>query len=141
MKLVRLTYISTAVQGVDEAEVKKIVAQAVEFNQTVQVTGSLFFENGYFLQILEGGRSAVNQLYNHIIQDKRHNNVQLVNYQPIVSRDFLEWHMGYVPRGRLTDLFIKKFGATEEFLPYDMNAESLEGMLMTISGALRGSSI
>ena len=42
------------------------------------VTGVLCFSEGIFLQVLEGGRSAVNQLYNRIAADTRHTQVELL---------------------------------------------------------------
>jgi hypothetical protein len=48
-----------------------------------------------FLQAIEGGRSAVSELYGHILRDPRHK-VELLHYEEITERRFGGWTMGLV---------------------------------------------
>lgn len=48
----------------------------------------LCFSNEYFLQCLEGSRTAVNNTYQQILNDKRHHNVIMLNYTQIPEREF-----------------------------------------------------
>ena len=65
--LVRLMYASRAVPTVDQEELLAIVRKSKANNPAAGITGVLCFSEGIFLQALEGGRSAVNQLYARIV--------------------------------------------------------------------------
>jgi hypothetical protein len=74
--LVRLMYASRAVPALDQEELVTILRQSKANNPSTGVTGVLCFSGGIFLQVLEGGRSAVNKLYNRIGADPRHTDVE-----------------------------------------------------------------
>ena len=44
------------------------------------ITGVLCHGGDVFMQVLEGGRDAVNALYNKIVRDARHHDVALLHY-------------------------------------------------------------
>ena len=60
--LVRLMYASRAVPAVDQEELLAILSKSKAANPLAGVTGVLCFSGGIFLQVLEGGRGAVNRL-------------------------------------------------------------------------------
>jgi hypothetical protein len=62
-----------------EAELLAILRKSKANNPALGVTGVLCFSEGIFLQVLEGGRSAVNRLYNRIAADDRHTQVELLS--------------------------------------------------------------
>ena len=99
--LVRLLYASRAVASVNQDELIAILRKSKANNPAVGVTGVLCFSEGIFLQVLEGGRSAVNRLYNHIARDQRHHDVELLCYEEIGERHFAGWSMGQVNMSRL----------------------------------------
>ena len=94
--LVRLMYASRAASAVDADELAVILKQAKANNPKLGVTGALCFADGIFMQVLEGGRDAVNQLYNRIARDPRHRDVVLLSYEEIGERSFAGWSMGQV---------------------------------------------
>ncbi|NJL94752.1 MAG: BLUF domain-containing protein [Anaerolineae bacterium] len=55
----------------------------------------LLYQNGYFMQVLEGEEADVDTLYAKISQDPRHHHVLLVTKEPITERSFGEWSMGF----------------------------------------------
>ena len=64
--LVRLMYASRAAAAVNHDELLAILRKSKVNNPRHGVTGVLCYSGGIFLQVLEGGRSAVNHLYNRI---------------------------------------------------------------------------
>jgi hypothetical protein len=84
--LVRLMYASRAVPSIDQDALMAILRQSKQRNPDAGITGVLCFSEGIFLQVLEGGRSAVNQLYNRIAADPRHSQVELMSYREIGER-------------------------------------------------------
>ena len=116
--LVRLMYASRAVPAIDHEELVTILRQSKAHNPSIGVTGVLCFSGGIFLQVLEGGRSAVNRLYNRIAADPRHTDVELLLYEEIGERRFASWSMGQVNMGRLNPSLLLKYSATATLDPY-----------------------
>ena len=121
--LVRLMYASRAVPTVDQEALVAILRKSKANNPALGVTGVLCFSEGIFLQALEGGRSAVNQLYNRIASDPRHTNVELLNYAEIGERRFAGWSMGQVNMARLTPALLLKYSECARLDPYAISGK------------------
>jgi hypothetical protein len=111
-------YASRAVPAVDQEELVAILRKSKSNNPKLGVTGVLCFSEGIFLQALEGGRSAVNQLYNRIASDARHTQVELLNYAEIGERRFAGWSMGQVNISRLNPALLLKYSERPTLDPY-----------------------
>jgi hypothetical protein len=116
--LVRLMYASRAVPGVGQDELMAIVRKSKANNGPLGVTGVLCFSEGIFLQVLEGGRSPVNRLYNRIVTDSRHSQVELLSYQEVGERRFAGWSMGQVNMSRLNPALLLKYSERATLDPY-----------------------
>lgn len=116
--LVRLLYASRAAAAVDADALAAILKQSKAHNPRVGVTGVLCFSGGIFLQVLEGGRGAVNALYHRIAADPRHTEVVLLNYEEISERRFAGWSMGQVNLARLNPALLLKYSETATLDPY-----------------------
>ena len=135
--LVRLMYASRAVSNFDQEEMAAIVRKARTSNPAEGITGVLCFSQGIFLQVLEGGRSAVNRLYNHIAADRRHTQVELLCYEEIEERRFAGWSMGQVDIARLNPALLLKYSEKALLDPYAVSGKVslalFEEMLATAS--------
>jgi len=78
----------------------------------------LCFSEGIFLQVLEGGRSAVNRLYNRIASDSRHTDVELLCYEEIDERHFAGWAMGQVNMSCMNPALLLKYSERPTLDPY-----------------------
>ena len=119
--LVRLMYASRAVDSVDQDELIAILKKSKANNPGIGVTGVLCFSGGIFLQVLEGGRSAVSRLYNRIAADPRHREVVLLSYEEIGERRFAGWSMGQVNLNRLNPGLLMKYSETAVLDPYSVS--------------------
>jgi hypothetical protein len=119
--LVRLMYASRAVDSVDQDELIAILKKSKVNNPGIGVTGVLCFSGGIFLQVLEGGRSAVSRLYNRIAADPRHHEVVLLSYEEIGERRFAGWSMGQVNLNRLNPGLLMKYSETAVLDPYSVS--------------------
>lgn len=145
--LVRLLYVSRAVDPqtgkptdpelplTDATE--SIMSASRAYNVNNGITGILCFGGGIFLQAIEGGRTEVNRLYNHIIRDKRHTDVVLLHYQEIRERRFGGWTMGQVNLSKLNTSIVLKYSERPELDPYavsgDVSMALLEELMLTAS--------
>jgi len=121
--LVRLMYASRAVPAVDQEELISILRKSKHDNPTHGITGVLCFSEGIFLQVLEGGRSAVNRLYNRIVSDSRHTEVVLLSYEEIGERRFAGWSMGQVNMARLNPALLLKYSERATLDPYAVSGK------------------
>ena len=121
--LVRLMYASRAVPTVDQEELLAIVRKSKANNPAAGITGVLCFSEGIFLQALEGGRSAVNKLYNRIASDSRHTDVELLCYEEIGERRFAGWSMGQVNMSRLNPGLLLKYSERATLDPFTVSGQ------------------
>lgn len=113
--LVRAVYVSRA-QGPQTGTVTgNILISAQAHNAAHAVTGVLCQGQGLYLQVLEGERSAINQLYARILQDRRHHDVQMLAFEEIVARRYPDWAMAHV---RLPDERALSLMGSPAFDPY-----------------------
>ena len=69
--LVRLLYASRATVPLDAGVLDSIMRQSRANNPKLGVTGILCYSGDLFIQVLEGGRDEVCDLYNTIVRDDR----------------------------------------------------------------------
>jgi len=115
--LVRLLYASRATDTSAQT-IEAILAQARTHNTANGITGILCYGAGTFLQAIEGGRMAVNELYGHIQRDARHKDVVLLHYEEILERRFGSWTMGQVNLGKLNASTLLKYSEKATLDPY-----------------------
>ncbi len=96
MQLYRLVYYSEAADSLTIQDVKSISAKASVKNESLLISGGLLYCESKFLQVLEGGIRPVNKLFETILQDKRHKNVNLIHFSRISKREFEGWEMSLV---------------------------------------------
>jgi hypothetical protein len=107
--LVRLMYASRAAAPLGTEDLAAILKKSNRNNPELGVTGALCFSSGSFLQVLEGGRLAVSQLYNRIAADRRHREVALLHFEEIGERRFASWSMGLVSQACLNPTLLMKY--------------------------------
>jgi hypothetical protein len=120
--LVRLLYASRAVDATPAA-IENILSQSRQYNPTCGITGILCYSGNIFLQAIEGGRTAVNELYGHILRDARHQDVQLLHYEEITERRFGGWTMGQVNLARINTSVLLKYSEKPELDPYAVSGQ------------------
>ncbi len=121
--LVRLMYASRAVPAVDQEELVAILKKSKANNPKHGITGALCFSEGIFIQVLEGGRPAVNRLYHRIAGDARHTDVVLLSYEEIEERRFAGWSMGQVNMQRLNPALLLKYSEHARLDPYAVSGK------------------
>ena len=91
----RLVYVSTAVEGLSDEDIESILNVSQSNNDERYVTGFLAHNGSNFMQALEGAREEVDEIYNRIVNDKRHFGVARIIGEPVTTRAFPDWSMNY----------------------------------------------
>ena len=120
--LVRAFYISRSAGPQTSTITGSILKTAVVLNKVHQLTGVLCHGKGFFLQMFEGERSVINQLYGRILRDSRHKDVEMVSMQEISQRKFSHWSMALID---LSDSDPMVMMQHPEFDPYSASSELL----------------
>jgi hypothetical protein len=107
--LVRLLYSSRSSGSPDPKLLDDILAQSRRNNPSIGVTGLLCISGDTFIQVLEGGRDEVCDLYNAIVRDGRHTQVRLLVFEEITERRFGAWTMGQVQANRINPALLLKY--------------------------------
>ena len=135
--LVRLLYVSRAVDPKANEETDSILDSSRQHNIANGITGILCYGGGIYLQAIEGGRKQVNELYGHIVRDTRHKDVVLLDYEEITERRFGGWTMGKVNLSKLNTSIVLKYSEQPELDPYSVSGAVslalLEELMLTAS--------
>jgi len=91
----RIVYMSRASETFSETQLDKILESARRRNQANKVTGVLFFTGDTFFQVLEGPRKAVEETYDRVYTDGRHQRVRMLQCREVEERRFPDWSMGF----------------------------------------------
>lgn len=96
MSLSQLVYISKATEVLGKDDLFKILAAAKANNSHQDITGSLLYDGGRFIQILEGEKESITSLFDKICADSRHTSVRLLYFEEASSRLFPNWSMNMI---------------------------------------------
>ena len=133
MILTRLIYASKVAPQTKGEDIQQIMDTAKKNNQSRGLSGALIYSNKYFLQVLEGGRTEVNKLYQKILQDERHIDPILIDYSAIDSRSYDQWSMRLFLETNINRAFNFKYSALDDFDPFHMNREAAIEFLKNVS--------
>lgn len=115
-KIYQLTYKSKAVSEISKENLQDILKTADLHNKERNITGCLLYYNGYFSQILEGNKEDVLYIYNKIVQDSRHENVELLWDGETDKRYFPNWNMSFFsPETQSETLYVNNYIMLSQF--------------------------
>jgi len=127
--LVRCLYASRAAAGLDAERIQSILVQSRENNPSLGVTGLLCYGEDVFIQVLEGGRDEVCDLYNAIAKDDRHTNVRILIFEEISERIFGNWKMGHVDLDRINQSLLLKYSVKPKLDPFSCSGNATMALL------------
>ena len=138
--LVQCLYASRLAAAQAESQIDSIMEQSRRNNPRLGVTGILCFTNDVFIQVLEGGRDEVCDLYNKIVGDARHRDVRLLVYGEISERRFSNWTMGQVDIARVNPGLLLKYSKKATLDPFGCSGRATMSLIHELldSGAIVG---
>ncbi len=135
--LVRLLYASRTKTKPTPKMIESILESSRKHNPESGITGILCHGGDVFLQVLEGGRDAVNALYNLICRDPRHEHVVILHYEEVTERRFAGWTMGQVNLAKVNASLLLKYSERATLDPYAVSGKVsmalLEELIATAS--------
>lgn len=124
-----LIYCSIAQPEITIDDINAILKTSREHNYSNAITGCLLYFNHEFIQVLEGERKVVEQLFSRIEKDKRHSSVILLAAGEKEKRIFDNWSMAFYGINSVADigeyLFKENILAFSEFTEQPTHAVKL----------------
>jgi len=94
MALMQMIYMST-LDTAAEPDLPAIVEKSVRNNAVHGITGMLLCAGGSVMQVLEGEAADLAATFAVIERDARHRDVFVLTHEPVETRQFSNWSMGY----------------------------------------------
>jgi hypothetical protein len=136
MNLFRLVYYSERNHST-ALDLRTLIATCHKNNSARSISGLLHFNGAYFVQVLEGARADVSDIYHRIAADPRHINLILISGADARERIFPTWsmalHEGIDDRSR--EVFLRYF-SKERVDPETVNVDSLLDVLQDLSAEI-----
>jgi hypothetical protein len=127
--LVRLLYASRAAAAVTQETIDSIMRSARQHNPELGITGVLCHGGDVYMQVLEGGRTEVNELYNKIVRDDRHREIMLLYYVEVSERHFAHWTMGQVNLTKVNPSLLLKYSDKPTLDPFSTSGRASMALL------------
>jgi Sensors of blue-light using FAD len=90
-----LLYCSMASPDLTAEDITSILESSREWNSKHEITGCLLYYNYQFIQILEGDKQSVKDLFECIQKDSRHHSITLLTENEKHERFFQHWSMAF----------------------------------------------
>ncbi|MEM7619313.1 MAG: BLUF domain-containing protein [Pseudomonadota bacterium] len=136
MNLSRIVYYSERNQSAS-LDLRSLIETCHKNNSARSISGLLHFNGTYFLQVLEGARGDISDIYHRIAGDNRHTNLILISVADARERIFPTWSMG-LHEGvdeKSRDVFLRYF-SKERIDPETVNVDSLLDVLQDLSSEM-----
>lgn len=91
--LVALGFLSQSTHDLGILSIVNLCVQSYCNNLELGITGALFFDGKHFGQIMEGNRDVIEERWQVIQRDQRHDNIALISQREILHRNFTNWSM------------------------------------------------
>jgi hypothetical protein len=95
-----VVYVSAAHRPLTVAELESLLKSAREANLRNGITGVLLYDDGNFMQCLEGPEAAVEETYARIRASRQHHGIFELMNERVAQRSFEDWDMGLARANR-----------------------------------------
>lgn len=103
--------------------VESILDAAQRNNPSLGLTGALVFDHRSFVQLLEGRRATVTDMFLRIAADPRHADLRIIRVDDTPKRRFPEWSMHHAAMRGKGLASVRAFMPDLEFEPADLTSE------------------
>ncbi|MGZ2371529.1 BLUF domain-containing protein [Ancylomarina sp. YFZ004] len=93
--LIHIVYLSYSEKELSESELNGFLATIRRKNEIQNITGLLLYNDEAFIQVIEGKKDTILNLFDIISNDSRHSNIVKLLEEPITKRAFPDWAMGF----------------------------------------------
>ena len=123
--LIHIVYISISHRDLSEKELSDFLLDIRAKNKKLDITGLLLYNEGSFIQVIEGEKETIQTLFKLVKNDKRHTNIIELLTEPIVERSFPDWSMGFKV---INSKNLEKIPGFSELMNEKLDSKALPGI-------------
>jgi hypothetical protein len=113
--LFHIIYVSSSKGLMSEEELAGLLKSIQTNNIENEITGMLLYREGNIMQVIEGEKHNIEQLFRRIELDERHTGIIKLVQEEISHRDFADWSMYYKNLSGLQEDGFVDFMSSESF--------------------------
>lgn len=114
------------------AGIERLLTQSRMRNSRLGITGALLFNEGRFVQVLEGEQKPVLDVLKDILQDPRHTDIEVLPARVVPQRIFARWSMAYVGVTPAARRYYHDFSLAKNLEWTQGSADALGGLLLSL---------
>jgi len=135
-ELYQIVYVSTANPQLTEDALLELLSASQKRNAERAISGLLLHSDGNIIQVIEGPRRHVRELYAKIAIDRRHRRVTTMASRSIKTRDFPQYKMGF-KRARSKHFKEELPGFTDIVETRGVTEEKIQGLSKMVAVFIR----
>lgn len=85
--------------GALNGDLGSVLACCMQMSIRGFMTGALVWDSGWFMEVLEGEKAALESFWNTVADDPRHSHPQRLEFVPLLKREYQTWSVGTPRRG------------------------------------------
>ena len=93
--LERLVYRSKATHKLGSLHLFNLLSLCRAKNRRLNITGHLLYTEEIFVQCIEGPPESIESLWQSLLRDERHHDIELLSRGPLSERRFGDWSMAF----------------------------------------------
>lgn len=136
-RLIYTSNISASVVSAPILQFRSILERSVKYNAAHDITGCLIFDGLRFVQIIEGKRDVISDLFHKLHLDVRHFDIELVEFVAVDERMFEEWAMAGSMRISLQEQIYAKHGFSERIKASELTAAKIIPLALELLRTLK----
>lgn len=130
----RLIYVSKATKQVSFESIQEICKKSAISNKKLGITGLLIFNRKYFIQLIEGDRSALSQVMFKIYENPLHYDIELIDFSPAESRMFTYFGAKMFAESNVCQELFFRYTSSVDFNPYQINSATAATLVAKLAG-------
>jgi|GEM_PF-3525480 len=131
-----LIYVSRAEESVDHDEILNILTHSWKYNHNSYISGMLVYDQGYFMQLIQGPIATIDKLYARISADVRHTDIKLIGEELLHERNCSGWGIGFYDDQEVANIFYDSFEIGHGEALYDANYEDAKKLLLALKNVI-----
>ena len=115
-----------------QEQLDEIMEQSSRNNAEHGIFGMLCFYQQYFLQTIEGPRDRINQLLKRLLDDHRHQDVEVIEFSEIEQLSWNRWSMDIASSSEQSEQILKRHLQETDYNAFYLTPSKAQTLLLEL---------
>jgi len=131
-----IIYVSKADEKITHQDILDILTQSWKFNHNSYISGMLVYDNGYFIQLIQGPIKTIDKLYARISNDTRHHSLKKIGEEKLHVRDCTGWGIGVFDGQEIAESIFQALDIGHGKELYNADYQKAKSLLLELKSVL-----